>query len=287
MIYTNKKNLPQPIFDALVQNDYEVADNEFRVTSLIKGLKQTILERRHDSEIEIDVSDMIWAIWGTAIHNIFENSPDRDYLIKEDRLKAELDGIIISGKPDLYNSKTKTLTDYKTTKVWKFIFNNFDDWQQQINIYAWLMHQKGMEVKQGEIVAILRDQSKAEAKRKADYPQQEIETCTFLVTPETIEQTDKWLRERVRLLKKYLELPDDEIPECEPEERWSRDSKFAVKKKGRKSALRLFDFEEDALDYLETAGDYIEYRAGIDPRCMDYCPAKQLCHYWQERYGEE
>lgn len=287
MIYTNKTGLPQPIVDVITQEDYVAADNEFRVTSLIKGLKQTILERRHDDEIEVDVSDLQDALWGTAIHYILENSQEREHLIKEDRLKAEIDGITISGKPDLYNSKTKTLTDYKTAKVWKFIFNDFVDWQQQLKIYSWLLSKNGMEVQRAEIVGILKDFSKLDVRRKQGYPQCGMPTVSMDITPEMIQETEQWLKERVRLLKGYLALPDDEIPECEPDERWANDSKFAVMKKGRKSALRLFDLEEDALDYLETAGDYIEYRAGIDPRCMDYCPAKQFCHYWQERYGEQ
>ena len=59
MIITNNLKLPAP-FVNMAQRDYIYEPNEYRVTSLLKGVRETILERRHDAEIERDVSDMVW-----------------------------------------------------------------------------------------------------------------------------------------------------------------------------------------------------------------------------------
>ena len=66
MIITNNLNLPQPLVD-MAQSEYKLKPNEYRVTSLLKGIRETILERRHQDEIEQDVSDMIWlSVWHSS-----------------------------------------------------------------------------------------------------------------------------------------------------------------------------------------------------------------------------
>ena len=42
MIITNKLNLPES-FVNMAKQDYIFADNEYRVTSLLKGIRETIL----------------------------------------------------------------------------------------------------------------------------------------------------------------------------------------------------------------------------------------------------
>ena len=61
-----------------------------------------------------------------------------------------------------------------------------------------------------------------------------------------------------------------------------KDEKWALMKKDRKTALKLFDTEAEA---LEAKGDdkslYVEYRAGKDVKCDSYCVAGKcgLCPY--------
>ncbi len=61
MIITNELGLPAP-FVSLAQQDYTIKPNEYRVTSLLKGVREAILERRHQDKIERDVSDMVWLL---------------------------------------------------------------------------------------------------------------------------------------------------------------------------------------------------------------------------------
>lgn len=58
MIITNKLNLPKA-FMQMASEEYTSQTKRYSVTSLLKGTREAILEKRHADEIEQDVSDMI------------------------------------------------------------------------------------------------------------------------------------------------------------------------------------------------------------------------------------
>ncbi|HQE50447.1 MAG TPA: PD-(D/E)XK nuclease family protein, partial [Fervidobacterium sp.] len=169
MIITNKLRLPQQLVN-MAKRDYKFEPNEYRVTQLLKGIRETILERRHYHEIEQDVSDMIWLLFGTAVHSIIEHHKEADHEFKEERIKIRIGNYILSGKFDLYNAETKTITDYKTCSIWKVVNGDYEDWRRQLLIYAYMLQSIGFPVEKAEIIALMKDHSKAQAKRKADYP---------------------------------------------------------------------------------------------------------------------
>ena len=283
MKITNNQGLPES-FVQMAQSDFTADEKTYRVTSLLKGVRETILERRH--EAEQDVSNMIWMLFGTAAHAVLENTQETSTQIKEARLSEEINGRIISGKFDLYDDKTKTLTDYKTCSVWKIIYGNFDDWRRQLLIYAYLMTKAGFEVDKGEIIAVLKDHSKRDAKVKADYPKLPVKKITFNFTTTDFEEIAEWLYAKVEELKMCEALSDSELPLCTPEERFNSGDKYAVMKKGRKTAMRVLDSLEDAEAWKDAnGGEYIDVRKGEDKKCIDYCSVCKFCDYWQENYG--
>lgn len=282
MIITNKLNLPQA-FVKMAERDYQYEPNEYRVTSLLKGVRETILERRHDAEIKQDVSDMIWLLFGTAVHNVLEHHEEADEEIKETRLKINIGDYILSGQFDLYNAETKTITDYKTASVWKIIYGNFDDWRRQLLIYAYMLRSIGFEVEKAEIVALLKDHSKRDAKVKAGYPKLPVQKVTFNFTDDDFAEIEQWLKDKFAEIAAAEQLPDDELPLCTPEERFNSGDKFAVMKSGRKRAMRVLDSMEEAESWMAAnGGDYIETRKGEDKKCMDYCSACEFCNYYKE-----
>jgi len=282
MIITNKLGLPKPLVD-IAQSDYKYAPNEYRVTSLLKGIRETILERRHHSEIEQDVSDMIWLLFGTAVHSVLEKHQEGDNEIKEARLKIPIGDYTLSGQFDLYNAETKTVTDYKTCSVWKVIYGEYEDWRKQLLIYSYMLQSIGFPVEKAEIIALMKDHSKSQAKIKADYPKQPVRKITFTFTEKDFAEIESWLHQRFEEIAKAEKLPDDELPLCTPEERFNSGDKFAVMKKGRKTALRVLDSMEDAENWMATnGGDYIETRKGEDKKCQDYCSACEFCNYYKE-----
>ena len=282
MIITNKLGLPKPLVD-MAQSDYKYAPNEYRVTSLLKGIRETILERRHHDKIERDVSDMIWLLFGTAVHSVLEKHQEGDQEIKEARLKIPIGDYILSGQFDLYNAETKTLTDYKTCSVWKVIHGEYEDWRKQLLIYSYMLQSIGFPVEKAEIIALMKDHSKSQAKIKADYPKQPVRKITFTFTEKDFAEIESWLHQRFEEIAKAEKLPDDELPLCTPEERFNSGDKFAVMRKGRKTALRVLDSYEKAEEWMEyNGGDYIEVRKGEDKKCQDYCSACEFCNYYKE-----
>jgi len=283
MEITNKLGLPQA-FVKMAEQDYKYEQNEYRVTSLLKGTRETILERRHHDKIEQDVSDMIWLLFGTAVHSVLEHHEVGEYEIKEHRLKIPIGNYILSGQFDLYNSKTKTVTDYKTCSVWKLIYSDFEDWKQQLLIYAYMLQQKGYKVKKGEVIALMKDHSKSQAKRKKDYPKLPVKKLTFEFTEQDFLDIEEWLEEKFTEISEAEKLPDEELPICTPEERFNSGDKFAVKKKGRKTALRVLDSMEEAEEWKKNnGGDFIEVRPGEDKKCEDYCNVNKFCNYYQKK----
>ncbi len=282
MKITNKLNLPQPLVE-MAKRDMELKPNEYRVTSLLKGIRETILERRHFNEIEQDVSDMIWLLFGTAVHSIIEHHKEGDYEFKEERIKVCIGDYILSGQFDLYNAETKTITDYKTCSVWKVIFGDYSDWRRQTLIYAWMINRFGFEANKAEIVALMKDHSKRDAKIKDNYPPLPVQKITFNFTDDDFIEIEKWLNQRFAEIAEAEKLPDEQLPLCTPEERFNTGDKYAVMKKGRKTALRVLDTKEEAEAWkAANGGDYIEIRPGEDKKCLEYCSVCKFCNYYKE-----
>lgn len=283
MIITNKLNLPSP-FVSLASKDYTYEPGEYRVTSLLKGVRETMLERRHSFEIEEDVSDMVWLLFGTAVHGILEKHEERSCEIKEERIKMPFGDYILSGQFDLYSEETKRVTDYKTASVWKIIYGDFSDWRRQLLIYCYMLREIGFEASSGEIVAFLKDHSKRDAKIKANYPPLPVHVVKFEFTEEDFKECEEWLRKKFDEIACAESLEDDELPVCTAEERFNSGDRFAVTKKGRVKALRVLDSIEEAEAWKkENGGDAIEVRPGEDKKCMDYCSAKEFCSYYKRR----
>ena len=62
----------------------------------------------------------------------------------------------------------------------------------------------------------------------------------------------------------FSSTEDDQIPECTEQERWAKKDVFAVKKEGRKTAVKLFDTQEEAEAKIAELGKghYLEIRKG-------------------------
>lgn len=285
MIVTNELGLPQPFVDA-ASSDHEYTPKRYSVTAIQKGVRQAILERRHSDEIERDASDMVWAIFGKAVHSVLENSQESDTQLKENWVSAEMpNGYTLSGIFDLYDDETGTVTDYKTASVWKVVFGEFDDYRFQALGYCWILRQMGFDAKRGEVVILLKDHSKSKAEREAGYPPHPVVKVGWDFTEADFDDFGMYAQRRFEEIEAAEALPDDELPPCTPEERWRKPDKWAVRKKGNKKAQRLFDDEETASNYrslLDDPDDFeVEYRPGEDSKCAKYCDVCEFCNQYK------
>ena len=284
MKLTNELNLPQPFVDAAT-SDYQYTDKRYSVTSVLKGTREAILQRRHSEEIETDVSEMVWAIFGSAVHKILEQSEETADQLKENWLSVEVqNGYELSGIFDLYDDATGTVTDYKTATVWKFIYKEFDDWRTQCLAYVWLLRKIGFNARRGEIVGMLKDHSKTKAKTDPTYPQHPVQRIGWNFTDKDLEEFESWLKVKFAEIEQSEKLSDDDLPLCSDVERWHKPDKYAVMKEGRKTAVKLYDSEEEANARVEQEGKgfYVEHRKGEDSKCLNYCSACEFCSHYKE-----
>lgn len=286
MKINNKLNLPQPFVDA-VTREYEYKDKQYSVTTLLKDVREILLTRRHNDEIEQDVADMIWLIFGTAVHKVLEESEEADTEFKEEHFVEEVEnGYKLSGQADLYNIKEKMVTDYKTCSVWKVIYNDWEDYKKQLLMYAWAFRKMGFEVDKGQIVAVIKDHSKTKAKTDSTYPQYPVYKKIFEFTEQDFDEIDTFIKKKFIEINYWETVQDDLLPICSEEARWNDGDKYAVKKKGNKRALRVYDTLEEAENHLKQDENLeLEIRKGEDKKCLEYCSCCKFCNYWLERYG--
>jgi len=121
---------------------------------------------------------------------------------------------------------------------------------------------------------LIKDWSAYKAKQERNYPEHPITIIPIsLWSPETAKD---YIEERVAIHF------NDVAKECSDEERWKRPGSWAVMKKGRKSAVRLVDSEEEAKKYITWAKledddkVYIQERKAQYIRCDGYCPFAKL-----------
>ena len=293
---TNHLNLPQPFVDA-VTSDYKPTKGRYSVTRVLGSPCEAVLLRRHGGELDGDVADYVWAIFGSAVHKILEESKETEDQIKENFITVPIDEhYTLSGRFDLYDDSTGTVIDYKTASLWKIKFKNFDDWKKQTIYYCWMLRQIGFEnARSGQIVALIKDHNKREAARDPEYPQHPVFVISWDFSEDDILQAENEIREWFAQVAISESLPDSQLTPCTPEQRWAKSDKWAVKKGKQKRALRVFDSEHDAMMYkmehqyptVESKKLWIEYRKGEDTKCDGYCDVRRWCPYYQAKVDED
>lgn len=281
MKITNVNNLPQSLVNATSVEEHN-KPGCISATTLLKGVKQIILEHRHWDELEDDVSNRCWSLFGTAVHKLLEESNPNAFT--EEHFEFDVGGKTVTGQVDLYDMEEKCITDYKTASVWKIVFKSFDDWKRQGLIYAWLLRHEGLEVKRCRFIAMLRDWSASEAKKKPEYPQSQIYEYTFDVTKTDLTEIGMFITKKIEDITNAEKLSDNDIPPCSEEERWAKPTTYAVMKEGRKTALKVCNTLGEANTYKSNAGAgcYVEVRPGSSPRCENYCLCCNHCNFYKE-----
>jgi len=285
MKYTNKNNLPDPVVRALTSYEKGQPVEGLRVTTLIDSPRISQLRRQYSGQITEDVSDLVWRVLGTAIHEVFEKAASNAY-VSEERLSHTVGDTLISGAMD-YQFETDgevDLKDYKSTSTYKITIGDHADWERQLNVYAYLIRKaKGLKVRSASIIAVLRDWRQAEADRKQDYPQSSIVEIPVNLWSDA--DQDTYVAERVHLHNMaQLEAEFDDLTECSDKERWARPAQYAVMKGDNKRALRVFDTQKEAETYAKKDSvRHVEVRPATYTRCAgNYCKVAQFCNQWKE-----
>ena len=280
--YTNEHNLPPILVNALTHDKYEKV-GYISASGLTKPIQLSMLEQRHDHEIVIDAADNFWLLLGNALHHYLamEAFTVKDAVVEQrlvDVFNVDGEDLVVSGQSDLFFGD---IDDYKVTKAYIFIYGMREEWIQQQNVYALLWEKAGFKVSGINIMAILRDWDQNKADKDKNYPQ-----IPFMRMPVTLwhqQDTENWIKQRLSEFRTAETLGDHELPPCTDEERWIKETTYAVMKEGRKTAVRVLDTREECQKYMtdnnKRDGKHsIVKRKGGYARCKQYCNAKPFCH---------
>jgi len=289
LILTNKHGIPETFMNVLKRPTYSKGKAHLSVTQLINSPKIVGLTKKFDDMIEQDASDMVWSIFGSAVHNILEHGKDSNHIVEE-RIHASIDGWNLSGAIDLQivNEGGVSIKDYKTTSVWA-VMNEKIEWEYQLNIYAWLVEKaKGVPVTDLGIVAILRDWKAREADTKEGYPESPVKEVP--ITLWTMQEREEFISARLSAHSacEFALEADEDLPECTPEEMWEKPAVWAVMKEGNiraKYVMPSLHEAELAMKQLQDEKPKDKYliveRKGERTRCQNYCPVNTWCNQYQ------
>jgi hypothetical protein len=288
MEITNIHGLPETLVAACKLNNYSKGKSDYSVTEIMSPPRIQRLRQAHYKDMKQDVVDMLWSVMGTAIHTMMERTDLKGHT-KEERIYYEIDGVVLSGAIDLQTEKDGSveITDYKFTSAWALRADKIE-WIQQQNIYAWLIHKtSGKKIHGLRICAIIRDWSRREAMNNPNYPQGNAQIVHIPLWD--FDKTEAYVRERLELhrLAKVQADWGEELPLCTDDDRWVRETKYAVKKEGRKTAVRVFDTEDEAQALLAEMPPkdkgFIEIRAGEPVRCTgNFCGVAKWCSQFKQ-----
>jgi hypothetical protein len=285
MKLTNKHNIPETFINVLKRPTYSKGKAHLSATQLLNSPKIVALTKKFEDELETDVADMVWSIFGTAVHGVLEHGKADNHIVEE-RLHATLEGWRISGAVDLQILDEMggiAIRDYKTTSAWA-VMNEKIDWENQLNIYAWLVEtvKHDHHVSNLGIVAIIRDWSRREATKNPDYPQAPIKEIPIKLWP--YQDREAYIAKRLALHSacEFAMETDEGLPDCTPDEMWERPTTYAIKKKGGVRATKVYEIREEAEAALDPKTQELEVRPGSRTRCESFCPVNTYCQQWRD-----
>jgi hypothetical protein len=281
MKITNNQGLPAPLVALLARDFYTKGASQYSVTELMSPPKIRRMREQYDEQMEIDVTKLIASQLGTFMHAKLEGKSVEGYT-NEDRIFHSIDAITISGAVDLqeHTDDGIVIIDYKFVKAWS-VMRAKDDWVTQLNIYKWLVETvKKQKVCGLKICAIIKDYTPHSTQE--NYPEAEAVMIDIPIWDSVT--TETYVRQRLemhRTAKQAQEFGED-LQACTDDERWMSETIYAVKREGRKTAIRVFKSIEEANELAEKEKGYVEERKGEPKRCTgDFCGVSKWCKQYQ------
>ena len=279
MLITNKFNLPEPIYQAILWLEQSHKSNaDISCTMLVDSPLRAWLGHKYYDQLEEDASERIWALQGSIVHAILERFGKTSGLhVEKQVIVKDILGWSVSAILDCV-IKDGALMDYKYTSVFALKGGMKSEWVAQLNIGAWLAKHCSDEtmvkalssVSSLKSYTIYRDWRLGEAAKEGSKYPRPSEWHDVPVWSE--EQTEKYIKTRVALHQEARNNPGVP-PICIDSERWMTD--FAVCIQGKPKAEKAkFKSHEEAREWLdrcigENPKAYV--RDAVPKRCSMYC----------------
>lgn len=314
MKYSNTTEIPLALAVWVLQDnyDYNNSPKTISVTTLLKPLKQAILGKRVDTtNLVMDIESLVPSSLGSTIHDGVErawldtknyqramtklgysddiisrvvvNPTEEDLttdslpIYVEQRVEKDIAGWTISGKYDTI--MFGEIQDVKSTSAWSWVFGSNDqNYALQLSMYRWLNPKKVTQAT-GQINFVFTDHNKATAAQNTSYPTNRVMSKKItLLEPEAIEA---WIKERLALLEKYAEAPEEALPECSDEDLWWSDVKYKYYKDATKTdgrSTKNFSSLAEANMHLATNGGVgVVLTVKTEPKRCGFCAAFTIC----------
>jgi len=307
--YANVSSVPLSLAVFLATDHYDHDEHTLSATSLIKPLRQAILGSRvNTDDVQIDLVNMVASRMGTAIHDGIERAwrtnyeeamkslgypqkiidrviinPRKDQLTEDSipiymemRSYKKVGKYTISGKFDFIGDGR--VEDFKSTSTFTAMNNTNDEkYILQGSIYRWL-NPDIITKDDMAIQFIFTDWSKAKAMADPKYPQQRIQQR--ILPLKSIQETDLFVRNKLALIEKYWDAPEEQIPLCSDEDLWRSEPVFKYYKNPEKMtrSTKNFDNKQDAmLRNAEDGGRGIVKECPGQVTACKYCSGFSLC----------
>jgi hypothetical protein len=232
-------------------------------------------------------------------------------IITEPIILITVDGIVLKGQMDRVLVTEKAIEDWKKVAVWSY-GDEYDTtkWEEQQNIYAYMVYKAGIDkwpkeirgsIGSQEIVKVkierltiirwYRDWQKMKAKTSSanEYPPKKVMEFNLPVWP--IEKTEAFIKERLALHLKAAQ--DIDSVDCTSRERWATADVWKVYNIGGKRSLRNSYTKDEAIAFAKE--NEHKYKEGLEVRrfmgesrrCEGYCSFKNKCSQYKRMYGEK
>ncbi len=314
---TNNHNIPLPLAVWLVDDsyDYITEENYISATALMKPLRQIVLPDRvpKDQLQDPDVVDFVARSMGHSLHDSIEKAWVKNYvknlrklgcpqsLIERVQINPEPEELLPNSVPIYIEQRgIKTINvdgidyrvggkfdmvlegivhDNKSTSAFVWVNGSRDDEHSiQGSIYRWI-HPDKITEDFIRICYIFTDWKKGDAARNPKYPQQRCAQKDIKLM--SIEDTEDWIRNKIRQVVKYKDAPEKTIPECSREELWMSEPTYkyyadANKTSGR--STKNFTDPIEARTFLSTKmGQGILLTVEGEAKRCGYCSAFPVC----------
>lgn len=313
--YINNSNVPLSVAAWLANDDYDYNDdpNVISTTSLIKPIRQLVLGSRVKSDpntLPVDIISLVKSRMGQSIHAGIEqtwiNNPNLPHVLKalglpskiinkikvnpsqdqieendilvfiEQRVHRKLGNKTISGKFDMCFDGQ--LEDIKSTGVFTYIKGTKEeDYILQGSIYRWIAPH--LITKDSIRINYIFTDWSAGNGYQTNYPPAPQVSVEYPLM--SLEQTEKWIRNRLAEIEKQSQLPEPDMKYCTDSELWRGDDVWKYYKKSQaeqKRATKNFESEVEAKKYYAEQGftGQLLKVPGEVKACI-YCPGFELC----------
>jgi len=276
------------------RNVYDRLGSDVSVTELLDSPRIVYLKNKFRSQIvKPDLNNLIPSLVGMGLHDGLQRYLKDESRVSgswkvERKLLTVIDGIRVAGRFDaLHNNET--LYDIKVTTAWKFMKKDYEDWEKQLNAYAYMLLKDGITIKSLKIMGIVSDWQWKEVSNIM-YPQSRIQILEMKKW--SLREMEEFMRSRVKVFSTLKSLTG--LPLCTTTERWAGAPAYKLyRTNSAKRATKLFPSRCRAEAYLDAClsrdpdkwkDGYIKKTAATPwKRCEGYCDVKDFCDQYKNK----